>query len=268
MSMDFSLDSAIHLLVKPMLNLFFVPEIADYNAFTLTGDEAHHAIKVLRLQVGEELLLADGTGSWVRARIDSSTKQDFRASVLERGVDERAIGAREGYGSEQGVTGELIVVQCLMKSNRIHEALELLTVAGAERIIPWESERSIAKWKSDMIEKWVTATITAAKQARRFTLPKIEGPITCEQIGERFGAHTNLFILHEEASERFSIAAKTLRAGPIVLVVGPEGGLSTNEITKLEEAGGRTVRLGNNIFRSAHAGFAGLSAISTLHGSW
>jgi len=240
-----------------MLNLFFVPEIADREEFQVTGDEAHHAIKVMRLQIGEELLLADGTGAWVRASIDSTTKDGFRAIVLERGVERRRFVERE-----------LIVVQCLMKSNRINEALELLTVAGADRIIPWESERSIAKWQDDMKQKWLSTTIAAAKQARRFTLPVIETPILFAEIGARFGAHANLLILHEEAHERFSIVAQDLRPGPVVLVVGPEGGLSPNEVRALETAGGTAVRLGSYILRSAHAGFAALSAISTLHGSW
>jgi len=240
-----------------MLNLFFVPEIADRKEFVVTGDEARHAIKVMRLQIGEELLLADGTGAWVRASIDSTTKDGFRAIVLERGVERRRFVERE-----------LIVVQCLMKSNRINEALELLTVAGADRIIPWESGRSIAKWQDDMKQKWLSTTIAAAKQARRFTLPVIEAPILCAEIGERFGAHANLLILHEEAHERFSTVAQDLRPGPVVLVVGPEGGLSPNEVRALETAGGTAVRLGSYILRSAHAGFAALSAISTLHGSW
>ncbi len=254
---DFSLDSVTHFLDRVMLHLFFVPAISDSTEIHVSGDEAHHAIRVVRLQVGEELLLADGSGLWVRARIDAITKQGFTATVLERDNARATSNERE-----------LIVVQGLMKFNRVHEALELLTVAGANRIIPWESERSIAKWQSDMGEKWVIATIAAAKQARRFTLPAIEAPITSDQIGERFGAHANLFILHEEAVERFSIAAKELRPGPIVLVVGPEGGLSPKEVSTLALAGGKAVRLGENILRSAHAGFAGLSVISTLHGPW
>jgi 16S rRNA (uracil1498-N3)-methyltransferase len=251
-----------------MLNLFFVPEIADRKEFQVTGDEAHHAIKVMRLQIGEELLLADGTGAWVRANIDSTTKDGFRAIVLERGVEQRRLVERAANELEKSVERELIVVQCLMKSNRINEALELLTVAGADRIIPWESERSIAKWQDDMKQKWMSTTIAAAKQARRFTLPVIETPILFAEIGARFGAHANLLILHEEAHERFSIVAQDLRPGPVVLVVGPEGGLSPNEVRALETAGGTAVRLGSYILRSAHAGFAALSAISTLHGSW
>jgi 16S rRNA (uracil1498-N3)-methyltransferase len=249
-----------------MLNLFFVPSISDSQELVVTGDEAHHAVHVLRLQVGEELLLADGTGSWVRARIEATSKRSFTVEVVERGQAEPL--TIESTGSTGSQLHELIVVQGLMKFNRVNEALELLTVAGVDRIIPWESERSIAKWQSDTGAKWMSATVAAAKQARRFTLPQIEDPISTQSIGKRFGADANLFVLHEEATTKISMAAKELRSGPIVLVIGPEGGLSPAEVTELEIAGGQVVRLGRNILRSAHAGFAGLSAISTLHGVW
>jgi len=251
-----------------MLHLFFVPSLSlsQSQEMVVTGDEAHHALHVLRLQVGEELLLADGTGSWVRARMQSSSKRSFTVHVIERGVAARSTIASPG--STETHFHELIVVQGLMKFNRVNEALELLTVAGVERIIPWESERSIAKWQSDTGTKWVNATVAAAKQARRFTLPEVEEPISSHSIGKRFGAHGNLFVLHEEATTKISVAAKELRNGPVVLVIGPEGGLSPAEVTDLENAGGQVVRLGSNILRSAHAGFAALSAISTLHGAW
>ena len=68
-----------------MLTLFFVPDLGSGANVEVTGDEAHHAIKVLRLAMGEEILLADGTGAWVRGKIDAIAKKSFRTAVLERG---------------------------------------------------------------------------------------------------------------------------------------------------------------------------------------
>ena len=238
-----------------MLTLFFVPDLGTGPAVPVEGDEAHHAIKVVRIKIGEELLLADGSGAWVRGSVESISKKSFIVTVVER-----------GFTSD--LAPDLIVVQAMMKSDRAKEAIELLTVAGVTRIIPWQAARSIAKWQDDLGAKWVATSIAAAKQSRRFTLPEIETPITTEHIAKRFGQSANLFILHESATIKISEAAKNLNPGPIVLVIGPEGGLTGDELGQLGGAGGTVVLLGSEIFRSAHAGFAALSAISALTGRW
>jgi len=236
-----------------MLTLFFVPDLGSGPNVDVTGDEAHHAIKVLRVEVGEELMLADGAGAWARGKVSEVSKKHFTVNVLERGI-------------EDGVFPELIVVQALMKSDRAKEAIELLTVAGATTIIPWQAARSIAKWQEDFGDKWVKTSVAAAKQSRRLTLPEIEEPITTAQIAKRFGGETNLFVLHESATTKISEAK--IATGPIVIVIGPEGGLTGEELGVLGSAGGAIVLLGNQVFRSAHAGFAALSALSALTGRW
>ena len=238
-----------------MLSLFFVPSIPELPHIVVDGDEAHHAIKVLRIAVGDEVMLADGAGAWAQVILRSLDKRSFAAEVLERGTAELP-------------QRELIVVQALMKSDRAKEAIELLTVAGADRIIPWESHRSIAKWQSDLGQKWLGTAMTAAKQSRRIRLPEIEAPITLKQIGARFGTHANLLVLHEEAQRKLSDVAKEISDGPIVLVIGPEGGLTPEEIEALTSFGGDVALLGAEVLRSAHAGFAGLAAISSLIGRW
>ena len=238
-----------------MLTLFFVPSLGTDTTIEVTGDEAHHAIKVLRVLLGEEILLADGGGAWVRGSIEAIGKKSFTVAVLERGI-----AAPEHPG--------LIVVQALMKSDRAKEAIELLTVAGATTIIPWQADRSIAKWQDDLGAKWFATSVAAAKQSRRLILPEIEGPITTNQIAKRFGGQSNLLILHESATIKISDAVKRFSHGPIVLVIGPEGGITGEELGFFGAAGGKVVLLGNEIFRSAHAGFAALSAISALTGRW
>ena len=238
-----------------MVPLFFVPDLGTGARIIVAGDVAHHAVKVLRVQMGEEILLADGSGAWARGRVETLSKKSFTVHVFERGI------ANE-------ISPELIVIQALMKSDRAKEAIELLTVAGATKIIPWQSQRSVAKWQDDLGAKWVTTSIAAAKQSRRVTLPVIEGLITTDQIIKRFGGTSNLLILHESATNKISEAALEFGLGSIVLVIGPEGGLTGEELGQLGAAGGKIVLLGSQVLRSAHAGFAALSAISALIGRW
>jgi 16S rRNA (uracil1498-N3)-methyltransferase len=238
-----------------MLPLFFVPSLGTGDVIEVGGHEAHHAIKVLRTEEGEEIMLADGSGAWVRGKVAHVGKQSFKVEVVERGIQEPLVP-------------ELIVIQALMKSDRAKEAIELLTVAGASTIIPWQSARSIAKWQDDVGEKWLTTSITAAKQSRRLILPIIEGPITTAQIAKRYAGTANLVILHEGAIVKLSEVAKDFVDGPVVLVIGPEGGLTGEELGELSAAGGKITLLGSEVLRSAHAGFAALSAISALIGRW
>ena len=238
-----------------MLTLFFVPNLGSAATVVVEGDEAHHAIKVVRVEVGEELLLADGSGAWVRGNVSEISKKSFTLTVVERGIAEPQ-------------NPEIIVIQALMKSDRAKEAIELLTVAGASTIIPWQSERSIAKWQPDLGEKWLSTAITAAKQSRRLTLPEIEGPITTAQIAKRFGGDTNLIVLHEGGTTKLSQVTQNLAPAPIVVVIGPEGGISGEELGHFGAAGASIVVLGNEILRTAHAGFAAVAAISALTGRW
>lgn len=238
-----------------MLTLFFVPDLGTNSTVEVSGDEAHHAVKVLRVALGAELLLADGGGAWVRGSVASIGKKSFTVHVLERGISTE-------------VLPQLIVIQALMKSDRAKEAIELLTVAGATTIIPWQAARSIAKWQEDIGAKWFATSVAAAKQSRRLLLPEIETPITTVQIAKRFGSGGNLLVLHESASLKISEAAKNLSSGPIALIIGPEGGLTREELEYFGATGGKIVVLGHEIFRSAHAGFAALSALSALTGRW
>lgn len=232
-----------------MLSVFVIPEISSSSQIVVDGDEAHHAIKVVRLEVGEKILLTDGKGNWVEGSVSEISKKTFSVSVTSRGFKEAN-------------APELIVVQALTKSDRMRETVELLTVAGADRIIPWKAERSIAQMKEGSHEKWELVAIAASKQSRRLRFPVIEEALTTKEVAERFGP--KVLVLHEAASQKIS-GVKFLDADAVVVVIGPEGGITD---TELDALGGTAVRLGDEVLRSAHAGFAALSAIQALIGRW
>ena len=232
-----------------MLSTFVVPDIGSGPTITVDGDEAHHAIKVVRLNLGEEIVLTDGQGNWAQGKVSTIGKKSFDVTVDLRGF-------------ENSRSPELIVIQALTKSDRMRETIELLTVAGADRIIPWKAERSIAHEKESSTERWSAVATAAAKQSRRVRFPIIESALTTKQIVERFGA--KIIVLHESASHKIS-ELTFLDQDPIVILVGPEGGISEAE---LEQVSGSVVRLGQEVLRSAHAGFAALSAIQTLIQRW
>lgn len=232
-----------------MLSTFVVPDIGSGSTITVEADEAHHAIKVVRLDLGEEIVLTDGQGNWAQGKVCTIGKKSFDVTIAQRGF-------------EAPRNPELIVVQALTKSDRMRETIELLTVAGVDRIIPWKAERSIAQEKESSTEKWSAVAVAASKQSRRTRFPIIENALTTKQIAERFGS--KLIVLHESASQKFS-ELTFLDNDSIVILVGPEGGITETELSALS---GAVVRLGQEVLRSAHAGFAALSAVQTLIQRW
>jgi 16S rRNA (uracil1498-N3)-methyltransferase len=238
-----------------MLSLFFVDQISSGTTQELSGDEGHHAVKVIRLQIGEQIKIADNLGNWVSGAITEVGKKSLKINVSER-------------GNAEHLKPELILVQAVTKSDRTKEMLELLTVAGADQIIPWQAQRCISKWKSDSTDKWLTTIKESAKQARRVKLPVLSDAVTTNQLVKLFQAEDQIIVLHESAQlnlSQFKFVEKTKR---IFIVIGPEGGISEDEISQLTSAKAVVVRMGENVLRSAHAGFAALSGIQTLIGRW
>jgi 16S rRNA (uracil1498-N3)-methyltransferase len=238
-----------------MLSLFFVDQLSTGQTQELSGDEGHHAVSVMRLSVGEQIKIADGSGNWVSGTITEVNKRSLKIDVAQR-------------GNAQAGKPELVVVQAVTKSDRTKEMLELLTVGGADQIIPWQAERCISKWQSDSAQKWMSSIKESAKQARRVKLPILADEVTTSQLVKLFQSTDKVVILHEGAMNGISQLNLSNNLERIILIIGPEGGISDAEISQLENAGAVTARLGDLVLRSAHAGFAALAAIQSSIGRW
>ena len=240
-----------------MLTLFLVDKLESSQSIEVAGDEAHHAIKVLRIKLGEEILVSDGAGNWVRAVVENIEKKTFMAKVLERGFQEEK-------------SPRLIVVQGLPKSDRVKDAIEILVESGVDLIIPWQADRSISKWQKDSLGKWQSAAVAATKQSRRFRKPEIIDGLSLSELLEIESENSAFLVMHESATTKLSevVTSKFADMSEIIIVIGPEGGISDSELAVLEGAGAQIVGLGPEVFRSAHAGGAALSAVSALIGRW
>ena len=238
-----------------MLSLFFVDKLSSGQTQTLESDEAHHAIKVMRLKTGEEIKISDGEGNWVSGPISEVGKKNLKIDVTASGI-------------EASKKPELVLVQALTKSDRNKEMLELVTVAGVDRIIPWQAERSISKWQSNSYDKWTSSIKEAGKQSRRVNLPKLEKLMSAREITEQISASDCILVFHESANEKFSDLDISQSTSSIYLVIGPEGGITDTELEIFKSKGGNLVRLGEPVLRSAHAGFAALASIQTKLGRW
>lgn len=222
------------------------------------GDEAHHAVAVRRLRVGEQVVLTDGLGASVLARVASTGKRVFAATVLER---------RDVPEPSPAFT----VVQALPKGERGELAVEVLTEIGVARIVPWAASRSVAVWKGERAEKslarWRATAREAAKQSRRAWFPEVSALATTSEVVALIGAAATTVVLHEEGTAPLGVVALPER-GDVVVVVGPEGGLAEEEVAAFEAACATTVRLGPEVLRTSTAGVAALAALLARTPRW
>lgn len=225
---------------------------------TVEGDEAHHAVAVRRLRVGEQVVLTDGRGTSVRGAVTSTGKRVF------------AVVAEE-VTSADAPEPELVVVQAIPKGDRGELAVEVLTEVGAARIVPWAASRSVAVWKGERavksLNRWRSTAREAAKQARRSWFPEVDEMASTAAVVELVAGAGLAVVLHEEATS--SLAAVDVPAsGRVVVVVGPEGGLSDDEVAAFVAAGAVSVRLGAEVLRTSTAGLAAASALLARTPRW
>ncbi len=147
----------------------------------------------------------------------------------------------------------------------------MLTEVGVARIVPWAASRSVAVWKGERIAKglarWRSTAREAAKQSRRPWHPEVDDLATTEQVAALVGAAALAVVLHEEAAEPLA-GLDVPTSGEVVVVVGPEGGLSDDEVAALTAAGARAVRLGAEVLRTSTAGVAAVSALLARTPRW
>ncbi|PRX23311.1 16S rRNA (uracil1498-N3)-methyltransferase [Actinoplanes italicus] len=176
-------------------------------------------------------------------------------------------------GEEPAADPRLVVVQGIAKGDRGELAVQAMTEVGVDEILPWAASRSVTQWRGDRgfkaRDKWAATAREAAKQARRPWLPVVGGEPDCstKQVAARLGTAAAGFVLHEEATERLT-TAELPESGDVVLVVGPEGGISDAELDAFREGGAVPVRLGHAVLRTSTAGVAALSVLSARLNRW
>ena len=226
-------------------------------ALVLDGPEGRHAATVRRIGVGEQVLLADGAGLRVVCAVEAVGRDELALRVLS--VD-----------CEPEPSPRFVLVQALAKGDRDEQAVEAATECGVDEVVPWQAARSIVQWRGERGEKarrkWETTVVAAAKQSRRARLPRVAELATTKTLTARVAGAGAAYVLHEDATR--SLASQPLPAdGDVLVVVGPEGGITPEEVAALEAAGAVTVRLGETVLRSSSAGPAALAVLSAL-GRW
>jgi 16S rRNA (uracil1498-N3)-methyltransferase len=222
------------------------------------GDEAHHAVAVRRLRAGEGVLLTDGAGTTVTGTVAATGRRDLAVTA----VDVDRVPAPDPA---------LTVVQALPKGDRGELAVEVLTEIGVATIVPWSASRSVTVWKDERavksLARWRSTAREAAKQSRRAWFPEVAGLASTPDVLPLVAAADLAVVLHEEATTPLASLDVPV-TGTVVVVVGPEGGLTDDELATLATAGAVPVRLGSEVLRTSTAGVAACAALLARTDRW
>lgn len=220
------------------------------------GDEARHAVVVRRVRVGEQVILVDGNGTAARCSVTGTSKTSLSAAVHAVEIAPTAVP-------------EVTVVQAIPKGDRGELAVEVLTEIGVDRIVPWAAERSVGVWRGERaaksLAKWRSTARESGKQARRSWLPEVTAMASTAEVVSLVEACDLAVVLHEAAE--VPLGSLSLDGvGSIVVVVGPEGGITEEELAALEAA--HAVRLGPSVLRTSTAGVAAVAALLSRTSRW
>ena len=220
--------------------------------YVLDGPEGRHAATVRRIAAGERVDLSDGAGALARCTVVAAEPARLVLSVDER-------------GDVPEPQPRFVLVQALAKGDRDDLAIEAATELGVDEVVPWQAARSVVIWRGERgvkaRRKWESTVRAAAKQSRRPRVPHVGELAGLDALVARAGAAALAVVLHEDADEPLA-AVPLPDAGDVVLVVGPEGGVSPDELERLRAAGARVCRLGPHVLRSSTAGPAALAVLS------
>lgn len=244
--------------------------------FVLAGAEARHAVTVKRLAVGETVDIADGAGKRLTGSVTAVAPGELTVECAQ-------------LANEPRPDIRLVLVQALAKGDRDELAAETATELGIDAVIPWQAERSIVRWKAERAAKahakWQSVVTAAAKQARRAWIPEVRSAVDGAGLQRAVAAASLAVILHEDAvrplrevlegwqatldtAEPDPADLTSSRACEVLLIVGPEGGISPREVTRLCDAGAVTALLGHHVLRSSTAGPAATVLASDVLGRW
>ena len=240
-----------------MAHLYISESLTEADATAvISGPEARHAASVSRLRVGESIRVTNGRGLMITGNAITVSSDRIDVKIESQRVESPEIPS-------------ISLIQALAKGDRDELAIQMATELGVYSVYPWAASRSISVWSGPKVakgvERWTSIVREASKQAMRAFIPEVSEPLTSAQISAMATTH-QILVLDPTGTE--AVTSITLTDAPIVVVVGPEGGITTNELQQFTDSGARVVRLGPTVVRTSTAGAAAISVLNARLGRW
>lgn len=221
----------------------------------ITGDDARHLQQVLRVKQGQEVICSDGVSREALVQIHTIEQGRVIARIVEH------------LSMSNEPQAQVWIAQSLPKSDKLETVIQRCTEIGAVRFIPFTSERTIVQYNAQKtmrrMERWRKIAKEAAEQAHRNRIPSIEAPMRWQQVLDLVGQVQLALICYEQetAATFRSLLRKHLPLNNILIIIGPEGGFTADEIEAAKQAGCHSVSLGRRILRTETAAMVALTCI-------
>lgn len=240
-----------------MRRFFTAPEAVQGNSIIFDSELAHHMGKVLRLAPGEQVTVCTGDGMVYLAELEQFSKDSVTGRILEV------------LENQKETDVQIVLYQGMPKGDKLELIVQKCTELGVSAVIPVETGRSIvhldAKKAEKKIERWQKIAHEASQQSKRVQVPEIGPYLTWKQCLAQLKDDDGLTIIFWEDEQTQSLKhllrSQNEKPQKINLIVGPEGGLSEDEVNQLREIGAVSASLGKRILRTETAGLAGVAII-------
>jgi 16S rRNA (uracil1498-N3)-methyltransferase len=238
-----------------MSDRFYSAELITTERVTLDGPEAHHLLHVMRAAVGDPITLFDNSGAELPAVIEKLGRSSVDLRVVERVEIDRELPFA------------LTIGVALPKGDRQKWLVEKLTELGVTTLVPLETARGVAQPTASALERLERSVIEAAKQCGRNRLMRIAEPQTWSDwlskspiAGDSQSPVARRLIAHPGGTQLSTVPIAV--AQPTAIAIGPEGGLTDEEVATATSAGWQTIDLGPRILRVETAAIALAAAIA------
>lgn len=233
-------------------HFFTEPSLIEEGRATLEGADARHLAVVRRARPGDRIRVSDGEGTVHDVRIERVTVGRVEGEVLASRAAPR-------------VLPETVVFQGLARSGKLDLVVQKLVEVGVDGVVVFRAGRSVPRWDPDRdaraLDRWRTIAREAAKQSRRAWLPMVDGPVAVAEAAARAGRAGLALVAHERSGRRLREVLPGEAPGSVAMVVGPEGGLSEEEVEAFRGAGAEAVTLGGQVLRTETAGLVAAALV-------
>lgn len=239
---------------------YFSEQVNNKGQVVISGDDHHHIVRVMRMTNGDQLICVNSVGQTATGTIAEITDEKVYCDVVE------------WKNSTSELPIRVTIASGLPKGDKLEWIIQKGTELGAQSFIPFTAARSIVKWdnkKADKkVERWQKIAKEAAEQSHRSIIPDVLSPISLQSLIEVSKNIDCKLVAYEEESRKgeVSILAQSLQSlkenQSLLVVFGPEGGLSDKEVHLLQEHGFQICGLGPRILRTETAPLYLLAAVS------
>jgi len=224
----------------------------------LTGPEGRHGATVRRLEPGERADVTDGSGQVAECVVTRAGSGELHLAVRAR-------------RAEPAPDPAVVVVQALPKGDRGQLAVELMTEAGVDVVMPWAAQRCVTQWRGERgdraLERWRATAQEAAKQARRARFPAVTALAATGDVVRAVRAAALAVLLDPGGQAALSTLALP-PLGDLLVIVGPEGGVTPAEAVELTGAGAVSAHLGPTVLRTSTAGVVAATILLSRGPRW